>query len=200
MVSKLLLATQECYYNAIKEGAGIETVSKLKQHYYEIKAGIGLYKSPGLYGAFPTDAYSHTPANAGVKQPGLTGQVKEDVISRFGELGVLVQNGKISFNPSLLNQNELLQQPETFIYIDLEGNQKSIELSSGQIGFTFCQVPVIYTFDSKNNTSIIFKNGEIKHFGNNETDESTSAAIFSRSGEVERIECQFSKKVMQQFQ
>jgi hypothetical protein len=200
MVSKLLLATQECYFKAIKEGAGIETVSKLKQHYYEIKAGIGLYKSPGLYGAFPTDAYSHTPAKAGVKQPGLTGQVKEDVISRFGELGVMVQNGKISFNPSLLNQNELLQQTETFSYIDLEGNQQSIELSSSQIGFTFCQVPVIYTFGSKNNTSIIFKNGEIKHFGNNETDESASAAIFSRSGEVERIECQFSKKVMQQFQ
>jgi hypothetical protein len=192
MVSKLLLATQECYFNAIKEGAGNEIQNKIKQHYYEIKAGIGLYKSPGLYGAFPTDAYSHTPANAGVKQPGLTGQVKEDVISRFGELGVLVKNGKISFNPSLLNRNELLQQTETFSYFDLEGNQKSVELSSGQIGFTFCQVPVIYTFGSKNSTSVFFKNGEIKHFGNNEIDEKTSAAIFSRSGEVERIECCFS--------
>jgi hypothetical protein len=192
MVSKLLLAAQECFFNAIKEGAGIETVSKLKQHYYEIKAGIGLYKSPGLYGAFPTDAYSHTPANAGVKQPGLTGQVKEDVISRFGELGVLVQNGKISFNPSLLNQNELLQQPETFNFIDLKGNQQSIELISGQIGFTFCQVPVIYIFGDKNHTSILFKNGEIKHFENHETDEKTSAAIFARNGEIQKIECHFS--------
>jgi hypothetical protein len=192
MVSKLLLAAQECFFNAIKEGARIETISKLKQHYYEIKAGIGLYKSPGLYGAFPTDAYSHTPANAGVKQPGLTGQVKEDVISRFGELGVLVKNGKISFNPSLLNQNELLQQPETFNYIDLEGNQQSIELSSGQIGFTFCQVPVIYTFGAKNHTSILFKNGEIKHFENHETDEKTSAAIFARNGEIQKIDCHFS--------
>jgi len=197
MVSKLLLATQECYFNAIKEDAGNEIQNKIKQHYYEIKAGIGLYKSPGLYGAFPTDAYSHTPANAGVKQPGLTGQVKEDVISRFGELGVLVKNGKISFNPSLFNRNEVQQQMETFSYFDLKGNQKSVELSSGQIGFTFCQVPVIYTFGSKNSTSAFFKNGEIKHFGNNETDESTSAAIFSRSGEVERIECHFSKKVLQ---
>lgn len=193
MVSKLLLASQECYFNAIKEGAGIETVSKLKQHYYEIKAGIGLYKSPGLYGAFPTDAYSHTPGNAGVKQPGLTGQVKEDVISRFGELGVLIQNGKISFNPSMLNQNELLQKTATFKYIDLEGNQQSILLRNGQIGFTFCQVPVIYTFDSKNSTSVYFKNGEIKHFENNETDEKTSAAIFARNGKVQKIECQFLK-------
>jgi hypothetical protein len=193
MVSKLLLAAQECYFNAIKEAdPELMTVSKLKEHYYEIKAGIGLYKSPGLYGAFPTDAYSHTPANAGVKQPGLTGQVKEDVISRFGELGILVENGKITFNPSLLNQNEVLQQPETFNYNDLEGNQQSIELSNGQIGFTFCQVPVIYTFGKQNGTVAFFRNGEIKNFESNETDEKTSAAIFSRSGEVQRIECHFS--------
>jgi len=193
MVSKLLLAAQECYFAALKEGAGIETVSKIKQHYYEIKAGIGLYKSPGLYGAFPTDAYSHTPANAGVKQPGLTGQVKEDVISRFGELGVLVQNGKISFNPSLLNQNELLQQPVSFKYIDLEGNEQTVDLSHGQIGFTFCQVPVIYNFGLQNKTIVFFKNGEIKHFENHETNESISAAIFARNGEVQKIECQFLK-------
>ena len=46
-----------------------------------------------LYGAFPTDPYSHTPAGKGAQQPGMTGQVKEDVISRFGELGVEVKNG-----------------------------------------------------------------------------------------------------------
>jgi len=195
MVSKLLLASQECYFNALKEGAINETLNKIKQHYYEIKAGIGLYKSPGLYGAFPTDAYSHTPANAGVKQPGLTGQVKEDVISRFGELGVLIHDGKISFTPSLLNDNELLKQPETFKYINLDGNQQSIELSIGQIGFTFSQVPVIYTFDSKNSTSVYFKNGEIKHFENNETDKNTSGAIFARNGEVQKIECHFSTKI-----
>ena len=112
MVSKLLLAAQECYFNGIKENADIETLGKIKDHYYEIKAGIGLYKSPELYGAFPTDAYSHTPANAGVKQPGLTGQVKEDVISRFGELGIQIKDGKITFNTSLLNSNEILTQQE----------------------------------------------------------------------------------------
>ena len=57
--------------------------------------GIGVNKSPELYGAFPTDPYSHTPAGKGAQQPGMTGQVKEDVISRFGELGVEVNNGII---------------------------------------------------------------------------------------------------------
>ena len=49
MVSKLLLAAQECYYLALEEKADPEITGRLKDHYYEIKAGIGLYKSPKLY-------------------------------------------------------------------------------------------------------------------------------------------------------
>ena len=48
-------------------------------HYFEILAGIGAHKSPELYGAFPTDPYSHTPGGKGAQQPGMTGQVKEDL-------------------------------------------------------------------------------------------------------------------------
>ncbi len=39
-----------------------------------------------MYGAIPTDPYSHTPGFAGAQQPGMTGPVKED-ICRLGELG-----------------------------------------------------------------------------------------------------------------
>ncbi|MDZ7764140.1 MAG: hypothetical protein U5K00_06890 [Melioribacteraceae bacterium] len=60
----------------------------MKNYYYEIKEGIGVHKSPEKYGAFPTDPYSHTPSFAGVQQPGMTGQVKEDFISRIRELGI----------------------------------------------------------------------------------------------------------------
>ena len=35
------------------------------------------------------DPYSHTPGGAGAKQPGMTGQVKEEVITRLGELNFL---------------------------------------------------------------------------------------------------------------
>ena len=53
--------------------------------------GIGAHKSPVNYGAFPSDPYSHTPAGKGAQQPGMTGQVKEDILSRFGELGLRVK-------------------------------------------------------------------------------------------------------------
>jgi hypothetical protein len=55
MVSKLHLAVQECCLKAIDEKADPVVVGKLLDHYYEIGAGIGVHKSPELYGAFPTD-------------------------------------------------------------------------------------------------------------------------------------------------
>ena len=58
--------------------------------YYRVREGIGFNKTPAEYGAFPTDPYSHTPGHGGAQQPGMTGQVKEEILSRFGELGVRV--------------------------------------------------------------------------------------------------------------
>jgi hypothetical protein len=187
MVSKLLLATQECYFKGIAEDADAEILGKIKDHYYEIKAGIGLNKSPELYGAFPTDAYSHTPGGAGVKQPGLTGQVKEDVISRFGELGIHIKNGEIVFAPSLLSTNEILNTNECFTYFDLEGKQQEIELSENQIGFTFCQVPVVYTFGKTQNIVVEFSDGTKEEFSGNILPKSISSKIFTRTGEIIRV-------------
>jgi hypothetical protein len=53
MVSKLLLATQECYFTGLEKGDDQHLLDRLKEHYFEIKAGIGWYKSPDVYGAFP---------------------------------------------------------------------------------------------------------------------------------------------------
>lgn len=191
MVSKLLLATQECYFKGVAEKANAETVGLLKAHYYEIKAGIGLYKSPKLYGAFPTDAYSHTPGNAGVKQPGLTGQVKEDFLSRFGELGVAVKNGEITFLPSLLNADEVLTEAQVFSYYDSAGEKKELMLNRDQLGFTLCQTPIIYTIGEAEKLRVVFADGSIKEFADRAIDNETSNKIFTRSGEVQRIELFF---------
>lgn len=188
MVSKLLLAVQECYFSALEEKAKPEILGEIKNYYYEIKAGIGLYKSPDLYGAFPTDAYSHTPGCAGVKQPGLTGQVKEDVISRFGELGIHVKEGKICFNTSLMNHNDIMKHSGTFSYFLLEGKQENIELKPSQLAFTFCQVPVVYSFGEEEKITIIFKSGKSKEISGNVMDKDSSLKIFSRSREVSLIE------------
>ena len=77
MVSKLLLAVQETFFRACDAGASPNVLRGLADAYYDVRAGLGDHKSPDRYGAFPADPYSHTPAHAGARQPGLTGQVKE---------------------------------------------------------------------------------------------------------------------------
>ena len=70
MVSKLLLAVQECCLKAVNDGESDALIGEMLDHYYEIQAGIGAHKSPELYGAVPTDPYSHTPATKGAQRTG----------------------------------------------------------------------------------------------------------------------------------
>jgi hypothetical protein len=188
MVSKLLLSVVECHYRATEEDADKSVIGQFKDHYYEIKAGIGLYKSPDLYGAFPMDAYSHTPGNAGVKQPGLTGQVKEDFISRLIELGIQIQNGEIIFNTSMLNHYELLDHEEMFEYYSITGNTQKIKLQKGQLTFTFCQVPVIYKSSDEDKISVKYLDGAHDIIYGNVLDKELSSLIFKRISEIEQID------------
>lgn len=194
MVSKLLLATQECFYKALNEGADETVLGHLEDHYYEIKAGIGLYKSPEVYGAFPTDAYSHTPSGSGVKQPGLTGQVKEDIISRFGEMGLVIKQGKIFFESELLNPEEILDKEQVFEFYSFRGENYPIALKENQLGFTFCQVPVVYSFSDEEKIAVTFEKGNIENIQGRSINKKISKLIFNRSGEVKLVEVTVKKK------
>lgn len=187
MVSKLLLAVQECCLKAIEQGASDSVVGKLLEHYYEINEGIGVHKPPELYGAFPTDPYSHTPSGKGAQQPGMTGQVKEDILSRFGELGVFVRDGKLLFNPSLLRKMEFLSEPELFHYVDVENQKQKIEIPVNALCFTYCQVPVIYQIADNEGVEVRFKDGSIKNFEKLSLNANISLKLFMRTAEVDRI-------------
>jgi hypothetical protein len=187
MVSKLMLAVYENYYQALKSATGNEQLGKMVKHYYDVRAGIGLNKEPEVYGAFPTDAYSHTPGNGGAKQPGMTGQVKEDIISRFGELGVVVESGKISFNPGLLRRSEFLRSADNFHCISVGNIEKTIPLEIDSLAFTICQVPVIYHISSGNFIRINTEEGNSEIAGLFLTD-MISASIFNRDGYVRQVD------------
>ncbi|MBQ7530828.1 MAG: hypothetical protein IJT12_03910 [Paludibacteraceae bacterium] len=88
----------------------------LVEHYRAIKEGLGLHKSPEQYGSFPFDAYSHTPAMSGVQQPGMTGQVKEDILSRWFELGIEVRDGAIHIHPLMLRKEDFRDGKLSFTY------------------------------------------------------------------------------------
>jgi hypothetical protein len=188
MVSKLLLAVEECCLKAIEEGASAETVGKLLEHFYEINEGIGVHKPPSLYGAFPTDPYSHTPAGKGAQQPGMTGQVKEDIIARFGELGVFVKHGRLLFQPSLLRKEEFLTEAVDFNYFDVTGEAKQISLEAGTLCFTWCQVPVIYHIADEERIEVARGGHAVEEVRGLYLSEEASKAVFGRRGDVVQID------------
>ena len=187
MVSKLLLAVQECCQEAIQNNKNEKLKNRLLHHYYEINEGIGLHKSPTLYGAFPTDPYSHTPLGKGVQQPGMTGQVKEDVLSRFGELGVFVRDGKLGFDIAMLRKEEFLTEPKTFKYVDVNSEWLELGLEPGSLGFTYCQIPIVYKLADQTELDVIMKNGYISKSQNLNLTEEMSQSIFGRTGDIVQI-------------
>ena len=138
MVSKLLLAVGEC----IQASNLSPLTSRLISHYCEIREGIGSHKTPAEYGSFPFDAYSHTPSMSGVQQPGMTGQVKEDIISRFFELGVHVQDGQITFCPIMLTD---------------------ADFRDGELRFSYCGTEIIYRKTGKGTGSVTLTPEQSKH-------------------------------------
>jgi hypothetical protein len=187
MVSKLLLAAQETFFRAVETRAPKRLQQQLADCYYDIRAGIGDYKTPEAYGGFPMDPYSHTPAQGGARQPGLTGQVKEDFLCRMGELGVFVKNGEVHFRPALLRPEEFLTAPTDFAYVDTAGIKRRLRLKAGELAFTYCQVPIIYRRDGDNSLVVFLAKGAGLPCRELRLDADTSRLIFERAGQVVRI-------------
>jgi hypothetical protein len=143
MVSKLLLAVTEFAEDARNAGAELSIIQRLTKHFEHIRNGLGLHKSPLEYGAIPLDPYSHTPGFAGVQQPGMTGQVKEDIITRFKELGVSVRKGTVSFEPYLLKRDEFISASRSWRFPTRNGEHQ-VMLDSDCLAFSLCGTAVIY--------------------------------------------------------
>jgi hypothetical protein len=188
MVSKLALAVQESLLSAKGEGAGPALVDALLGHYVAIREGLGVHDTPAAYGAFPTDPYSHTPGFAGVQQPGMTGQVKEDLISRLGEMGVRVEQGRLHFDGLLLGGGELLEAPAPFRYVDLGRERRELEVPAGALALTFCQVPVVVHGGGGPRLEITGTDGAARTLGGLALDAETSSAVLSRDGSVARLD------------
>ncbi|MDP2234939.1 MAG: hypothetical protein Q8J88_00775 [Bacteroidales bacterium] len=187
MVSKLHLAVNEACIKAIANEEDAEITHRLMEHHNEIGKGIGVHKSPALYGAFPTDPYSHTPQHRGAQQPGMTGQVKEDILVRFGELGVGVKDGKLYFNPCLLRKEEFLTDIKSCEYFSIDNELIQLELKKNSLCFTCCQIPVIYKIADKDGLEVGFSDGTMSAFDSLSLDKETSRQIFDRTGKIKQI-------------
>ena len=184
MVSKLLFVVQEYYFKS-------ETTSQqteIGNYYYRIRQGLGFNKTAQEYGAFPFDPYSHTPAHLGAQQPGMTGQVKEEILTRFGELGIKVHEGILHFQPSLLRKKEFLSEKTTWSTYDVAGQKSSRVLDVGTLGFTYCQIPIIYDINkSEEQIQVEFSDGSIENLAGSSLTFELSSLVFNRNNIIKSI-------------
>lgn len=187
MVSKLHVAVLEVINKETESNKNQGIIHSLISHYDEIGAGIGVHKSPQVYGAFSTDPYSHTPFNKGAQQPGMTGQVKEDILTRIGELGVTMNQGKLKFQPTFLHKNEFVSQDTEATFILIDGTKKTLIIEENSLAFTVCQVPVIYKIARANKIELYDTSGAKNTFETLELNSEQSNKIFHRTGEISLV-------------
>jgi hypothetical protein len=189
MVSKLLLAVQETAWRARREPCA----AALQEAYRDIRAGLGYHKPPEIFGAFPIDPYSHTPKGQGAKQPGMTGLVKEEILTRQVELGWIVQHGQLAFDPFLLDPHELLTEPSIFSWFDLDGQRQSLNLEARSLAYTVCQVPVVVQASNETGITVHLADGSTEHIAGLTLDAANSRHIFERDGSVHHLVVSFSR-------
>ena len=148
----------------------------------------GVAKSPAVWGAFPLDPYSHSPAQGGARQPGMTGQVKEEILIRLNELGVRVRAGRVTFAPRLVRRAELLAAPARVAYQAVDGRRLQLELPADSLAFTCWQVPIVYRLSPARRIVITLADGRQDELAGDTLDADRSASLFRRDGRIARVE------------
>jgi hypothetical protein len=175
MVSKLLLAVQERYFEAVidEADAGADGVDRLAAGYRRVRDGLGFRMQPATFGAIPTDCYSHTPAHAGAQQPGMTGQTKEQVLARSGELGLRLHDGRLAIRPALLPPEE---------------RWRDGDLGPPSYTSTVCGTPIEVRQGDAALVRVVRADGTTSERAGQALTREESAEVFDRSGAIAAIE------------
>ena len=117
----------------------------------------------------------------------MTGQVKEDLITRASEMGVVIAGGVARFEPGLVRVQEFLEAPSTLNSIGLDGLPQSLALDAGTMGFTLCQVPVVLHKAGPAGVRVT-RGGQAEVIEGLTLGSADSSAIFDRTGVISRID------------
>ena len=191
MVAKLLVALQEAAQRFVAAGAPSDAVDRLVDSYWRVRAGLGFNKQPREHGAVPIDPYSHTPAHAGAQQPGMTGLVKEEILIRPSELGVVVRNGVIEFERTFVGEGEPTREEIEWSVLTAEMEWSELRVPTGTQALTVCQVPIMVTLtDGDSVIDVELDSGRTDRITGNSLGPGLSAQIFARTGEIRCIRVQ----------
>jgi hypothetical protein len=113
----------------------------------------------------------------------MTGQVKEEVLTRLGELALRVEDGRIVVRPLLLREEEWAPAG-SFTYRDVSGAARTIDRPEDSLAFTFCQVPVVLRRGDRLAVTAHLADGGTMVGTDGVLDPDVSASVFRRDGRV----------------
>ena len=180
MVAKLLVAVGECVIAAENTDTDEATRARLVEHYHRVRNGLGFRMDAARFGGLPIDAYSHSDPDGRAKQPGMTGQVKEELLTRRMELGVRIERGTVRFTPTLLPENEWTTAPIDWSLPDGDG-PRTIAIPADGLGFQFVGVPVVlHHVDGPARIVLHHTDGTSREIAGDRLDATVSGTLLSR--------------------
>jgi hypothetical protein len=98
------------------------------------------------------------------------------------------------FEPALVNDTEILEKKQEFEFYTSTGGKRRISLDKGQMGFTFCLVPMILTASKKDKITVFYADGSTEEITGRVLNHPISSMIFSRNNEIDRVEISMEMK------
>ena len=188
MVSKYLNAILGALDAAAEDPEAAAEAEVLAAAAHEVRAGLLVSVGPEQAGAIPIDPYSHTPAGNGARQPGMTGQVKEDIVIRWRDLGLSCRAGAVRFDPERVDPREWLSSDVAWRIPARENADGGLLVPAGGLGLTWCGTPVIYSPGGHNRRIIVhWRDGRLQVVPGQELPVSIVREIIHRSGEVAQL-------------
>ena len=123
----------------------------------------------------------------------MTGQVKEEILTRKGELGVRIRHGRIHFEPTLLKRSEFFTTAHDFRHIEIDGQGTTWCLPERTLAFSLFQVPVSYTLALHPSIAVERVDGAIDTFEGSVMPLRESTDLFLRSGLIRRVSINISE-------
>ena len=188
MVAKLLVAVGECVQAAERDAVDQAVVDRLRASYRRVRDGLGFRMDAERFGALPIDAYSHSDGRGRAKQPGMTGQVKEELVTRRMELGVQVEPEGIRFAPTLLGDSEWLPAPTSWRIEGPDGVAAEIEIPAAGLAFQCLGVPVVMRrVDGPARIEATMKDGSTRELEGDRLDRTLSDRLLGRDRSIASI-------------
>lgn len=126
----------------------------------------------------------------------MTGQVKEEILTRLGELGVQIEGGCLRFNPTLLTTHEFFKTSHVFQYIDVNGEIQAWMLDAMTLAFTAFQTPICYQLADQPSITVNRVDGEILVIAGNQLPSAECKALFARNHVIQSITVKIPKDLV----